>query len=232
MDNRSPRQMRHLSYIAEFSTDIRHIRGERNIVADALSRPSEPDGHKVPTVSKAVQVDLVSPPVHTPMLASLAFPEVPALDFKALAAAQDPGELLPSSDLQLQKIPYQGVDVWCDTGGGRRRPLVPLHFRRPNFDALHGLSHPGARPTIKLVSSRYVWPGMRKQVRERCRTCVPCQASKIERHTKTTPTVLPPASRRFGSIHVDLVGPLPDCQGKKYLLTIVDRFSRWPEAYP
>ena len=45
--------------------------------------------------------------------------------------------------------------------------------------------------------------------------------------------MLPPAERRFGSIHVDLVGPLPEAEGGyKYLLMIVDRFSRWPEAYP
>ena len=100
------------------------------------------------------------------------------------------------------------------------------------FDALHGLCHPGSRPSIKLIMARFVWPGIEKQVREWCRTCIPCQTAKVARHTRTTPEVLPPADRRFGSVHVDLVGPLPDCQGYKYLLTIVDRFSRWPEAYP
>ena len=38
MTERSPRQTRHLSFIAEFSTDIRHIQGVKNEVADALSR--------------------------------------------------------------------------------------------------------------------------------------------------------------------------------------------------
>ena len=42
----------------------------------------------------------------------------------------------------------------------------------------------------------------------------------------------PPPDRRFGSLHVDLVGPLPESEGHKYLFTIVDRFSRWPEAIP
>ena len=35
---KSPRQSRHLSYIAEFTNDIRHISGTSNHVADALSR--------------------------------------------------------------------------------------------------------------------------------------------------------------------------------------------------
>ena len=34
----SARQQRHLSAISEFSTDIRHIYGKKNVVADCLSR--------------------------------------------------------------------------------------------------------------------------------------------------------------------------------------------------
>ena len=33
-------------------------------------------------------------------------------------------------------------------------------------------------------------------------------------------------------MHLDLVGPLPVSRGFSYLLTCVDRFSRWPEAIP
>ena len=33
------RQSRHLSYIAEFTSDIRHVAGLDNVVADTLSRP-------------------------------------------------------------------------------------------------------------------------------------------------------------------------------------------------
>ena len=43
---------------------------------------------------------------------------------------------------------------------------------------------------------------------------------------------MPPASRRFGSLHLDIVGPLPPSEEHRYLLTMVDRFSRWPEAIP
>ncbi|GBM78840.1 hypothetical protein AVEN_157801-1 [Araneus ventricosus] len=34
----SPRQLRHLDLISQYSTDIRHVQGSQNIVADALSR--------------------------------------------------------------------------------------------------------------------------------------------------------------------------------------------------
>jgi cleavage and polyadenylation specificity factor subunit 1 len=34
----SPRQFNHLDFIAQFTTDIRHISGQDNVVADALSR--------------------------------------------------------------------------------------------------------------------------------------------------------------------------------------------------
>ena len=39
-DARSPRQTWHLSWISEFTTDIHYICGERNVVADTLSRPT------------------------------------------------------------------------------------------------------------------------------------------------------------------------------------------------
>jgi cleavage and polyadenylation specificity factor subunit 1 len=37
-DKCSPRQFNHLDYISQFTTDIRHIPGQHNVVADALSR--------------------------------------------------------------------------------------------------------------------------------------------------------------------------------------------------
>ena len=40
IEHPSLRQTRHLAHIAEFTTDIRYVKGETNFVADALSRPS------------------------------------------------------------------------------------------------------------------------------------------------------------------------------------------------
>ena len=39
-------------------------------------------------------------------------------------------------------------------------------------------------------------------------------------------------TERFDHGHIDIVGPLPYANGFRYLLTCVDRFTRWPDAIP
>ena len=129
-------------------------------------------------------------------------------------------------------IPGTSTTLLCDTSTGVARPIVPLAWRRVVFDTIHGLAHPGIRTSRKLVAARFVWHGMNKQVGIWAKTCVPCQRSKVHRHV-TAPLQhghLP--DRRFQRIHVDIVGPLPISQGKSYFFTIIDRYTRWPEAIP
>ncbi|GBN00853.1 Gag-Pol polyprotein [Araneus ventricosus] len=50
--------------------------------------------------------------------------------------------------------------------------------------------------------------------------------------TKTSLGTFSLPDARFTHIHIDIVGPLPPSEGQIYLLTIIDRFSRWPEEIP
>ena len=122
--------------------------------------------------------------------------------------------------------------IMCDNSTGQTRPFVPLKFRKEVFDSLHSLSHPGVRATKHLVSSRYIWPGMNKDIISWCRSCIACQRAKVNRHTFTPLGHFQSPDVHFANVHVDLVVPLPSSKGSSYLLTMIDRFTRWPEAVP
>ena len=136
----------------------------------------------------------------------------------------------PNSTLVVEAIPLPDSSdpLYCDVSTATQRPLVPLSWRRTVFDSLHGLSHPGIRATRKLITSRFVWPGINSDVR----SCVQCQRAKIQRRTTTALSSFPTPDARFDVIHIDIVGPLSPSRGFTYLLTCIDRFIRWPEAIP
>ena len=136
------------------------------------------------------------------------------------------------SSLVLRDEKFGEISVLCDVATGTRRPLVPKNWRKRVFDMVHGLSHAGPRPTIKAVAGRFVWAEFKKDIQSWCRTCEDCQKSKVSTHIQAPLARRDPPDRRFGSLHINLVGPLPESKGMRYLLTIVDRFSRWIEAIP
>ena len=109
---------------------------------------------------------------------------------------------------------------------------MPKHFRRTIFNSFHSLSHPGIRATQKLITTRFVWPGINTDVRKWAKSCLECQRSKVQRHTTAPLSTFVTPDARFNSIHIDIVGPLPSSNGYTYLLTCIDRFTRWPEAIP
>ena len=80
-------------------------------------------------------------------------------------------------------LPASSATIACDMSTGTPRPFVPSPFRRTVFKALHSLSHPGEQATRQLIAARFVWSGMKKDIRAWSRTCLPCQRSKIQRHT-------------------------------------------------
>jgi cleavage and polyadenylation specificity factor subunit 1 len=136
-DKCSPRQFNNLDFVAQFTTDIKHISGQDNIVADTLSR-----------------VEYVTAP---PLYDALAAAQDGDDELRTLLGS--------TTALQLEKllIPVTMVSIYCDTSAGRSRPYVPgpLHLRV--FPSVHDLSHPGNKSTAMLVAQRFVWPDVHKE---------------------------------------------------------------------
>jgi len=126
--------------------------------------------------------------------------------------------------------PYNGYYI-DNSIPGNPRPVLPGPLRREAFDAFHSLHHPGIHATYQLIHNRFIWPYMRKDTKRWCKECIQCQQHKISRHTKP-PIIRFPTGNRFEVLHLDIVGPLPMSEGKSYILTMIDRKTRWPEAIP
>ena len=151
---------------------------------------------------------------------------------KHQAAETTPRTDMPSLEIIEVPLPFSHDNILVDVSTGVHRPLVPENLRHKVFLSLHSLSHLGARATSKLVRQRFVWPNMDKDIRAWCRECLSCQKSKIHRHTSAAPASFPLPKCRFQHIHMDLVGPLPSSNGHTHILTVIDRFTRWPVAIP
>ena len=133
--------------------------------------------------------------------------------------------------LNFRKIPLGDSFIFVDVSNGPARPFVPLSYRKRIFDIIHGLGHPGVERTRQSVAAKFVWPGMKHDVSRWARECVPCQQAKIQRHTVPPIQEFTVPAKRFQHIHVDIVS-MPNSNGFNHLLTVVDRFSRWPTAVP
>lgn len=210
---KNPRQARQLDYLSQFTTDIRHVSGKNNVVADFLSRMCAENSslEKYFDLETLIRYQKSDTELNKLMLAD--------------------GKRNSKFKLELISPPLSEKLLCCDTSTGKNRPYVPEPLRRLVFDQLHNLSHPGIRATRKLISERYFWPNLNKNLNQWSRACISCQKSKIHRHTKSAFGRFNLPSQKFEHIHMDLVGPLPCSSSYSYILTIIDRYSRWPEAY-
>ena len=189
------------------------------MVADSLSRP--PAVATQPPAVAAVVPPASTGPLRWEQLAKSqsTCPQMPAL--------------LSSSSLRLQRVAIQTVEVWCDTSTGSIGPIIPADLRRAVFDSVHMLIHPGVYATTCLVSSHFIWPGLAADIKELCQECAACQRAKITTQPSTMVEKMEFPQQRFSLVHVDVVGPLPTSHaGRCYLLTVIDRSTRWCKAVP
>ena len=114
------------------------------------------------------------------------------------------------TSLQLEQFASSRTSpslICCHVSTGAIRPVVPVSFRKDVFHKLHSLSHPGIKSTIRLITQRFVWPNMKKDIKAWVCKCTVCQVNKIHRHNFSEFKLYALPSARFQAIDMDIVGP-------------------------
>ena len=93
--------------------------------------------------------------------------------------------------------------------------------------------HQGIDRTYNSIRQKYFWPRMFAHIETYVKTCTTCQRIKVNRHAQRAPLQPLPIGEVFSRLHIDILGPLKTSPaGYKYVLLIVDSFSKWCEAFP
>ena len=215
LDREVPKESRMLSYISQFDTNIVYLPGSSKEiqVADYLSRQFEECGsvQLIDIISQQEMKEEQEKCPHLQIVLNSGF-----------------GPTNAKSELKLEKI----HGIYTNRCNGRQRPFVPKTLRYKIFTQIHTLSHNGVKRTQKQIQERYCWNDMRKDIAKWVRACHDCQRNKIVRHNKSTVEPVNIECQKFSHINMDLVGPLVDSYGYRYILTIIDQYSAYPVAIP
>ncbi|XP_021345000.1 uncharacterized protein LOC110444964, partial [Mizuhopecten yessoensis] len=117
-----------------------------------------------------------------------------------------------------------------------RQLVVPRKFRPAVLKLAHDsimAGHQGGKRTASRALTEFFWPGLQSDVVRYCRSCDVCQRTVPKgRITKAPLGSMPLIDTPFKRIAVDLVGPLQPAtdRGNRFILTVVDYATRYPEA--
>ena len=173
---------------------------------------------------------------------------------KLISMQQDDKSLQKCFTLaKLKRHSTRGENVhWFDITDG----ILKRHFQSPHFQfdeeitqivlpkllqkqvlelAHSGLlgGHLGIKKTLDRVLMNFYWPGLHGDVHRFCQSCDVCQRTIPKGRVSKVPLQkMPVVGTPFQKIAIDLVGPifpLSD-RGHRYILSVVDYATRYPEA--
>ena len=93
--------------------------------------------------------------------------------------------------------------------------------------------HLGIARTCDRIRTNFYWPGLQGDVARYCKSCDTCQRSIPKgRVVKAPLKKMPVIGTPFHKISMDLIGPISPSseRGNRYILTVIDYATRYPEA--
>ena len=220
--------------LAEYGAKIEYRKGPLNVRADMLSRIRQPEVAVLDTdewfdagFPEESPEDGI-PWQHDELDLQELQCEQKATLSQEYDAAQD-----PDSDYILCKGLLYSTRRPSRFAAEYPRLVLPPSVRERIIKRSHAdVGHLGPQKTLDRVREAYVWPGMKAEIRCVVRKCPTCllHASRRER---VPPGEMPSPCYPMQVIGADLIGPLMTSPGgKKYILTVIDHFTGWAEAYP
>ncbi|CAM1295897.1 Uncharacterised protein r2_g521 [Pycnogonum litorale] len=132
---------------------------------------------------------------------------------------------------------YFSKDGEMGNASGVTQLVVPEKLRKLIMELAHDSilgGHLGVQKTLDRILGEFYWPGVHGDIKRYCRSCDICQRTIPKGKVRKAPLEsVPMVNTPFAKVAVDLVGPLlKSSRGYRYILTVVDYATRYPEAIP
>ncbi|MCO5548084.1 hypothetical protein L7F22_001541 [Adiantum nelumboides] len=198
------KQMRWANILSQFHFQIVHVQGQKNVVADALSR--KPLVQAISAIHHSTFEDMIDQ-------------YATHLDFADIFTRIRDGKTVAGYSLREGYLMRK--TTLCVTQPLREKVMTECHC--PPYTG-----HRGIATTMKGVERYFYWPRLKKDVEEFVRSCLVCQKIKFDRHkAQGLLQPLPIPTRPWESIAMDFIFDLPRTQsGHDGIWTIIDRFSK------
>ncbi|MCO5604456.1 hypothetical protein L7F22_058622 [Adiantum nelumboides] len=197
-------------HLVTVSLQIVHVQGQKNVVADALSR--KPLVQAISAIHHSTFEDMVDP-------------YATDTNFADIFTRIWDGETVAGYSLREGYLMRK--TLLCVTQPLREKVMTECHC--PPYTG-----HRGIATTMKGVERYFYWPRLKKDVEELVRSCLVCQKVKFDRHkAQGLLQPLPIPTRPWERIAMDFIFDLPRTQsGHDGIWTIIDRFSKQAHFVP
>ena len=212
----SGRVARWAAALMEYSFDIRHRPGAKNVLADSLSR--DPALRKVTVEIGDRDIDDLLVDVKKYLCGHGELVTQPT-GWSRRILKLAPKTYVKNNELYYRKSETESVPA-----------IVSKERRRQLLKEVHdGTGHFGEKTTLDFITHIAWWPEIRKETLDYVQSCDTCQA--YARLKKPEPAIRIPVEKVFERFALDFVGPLPTTtSGNSYIIVATEALTRWPIA--